>query len=1570
MKRLHAPLLLFLHLLLAPVAISANIYVDAGNTSGTEDGTLANPYNTIQEGVDAAADGDEIRVAQGTYNETVPLNQRQLTLKGGYNAGFTLNEPDVYVTNVQGIAGSAVFTLESCTNSQIEGFAISGGLQGIVIGEDPLQWPPITNNITITNNLIENNGSVGLNGTFGGGIGFSGNNVSITNNIIRNNIADRGAGIANNDDADNFLIQNNLVEDNNGQEDHGGGMYLTGNGDIINNIVQGNTTGDFVGYGWGGGIITLIGTVNSSGNIIRNNFAESRGGGFFVDEGGTAYLNNELIYGNSSNSDGAAIYVDQSYLGVQSNVQIISCTIVDNISNEGPWGAGGNGIFIENSTVDVSNCIFWNNANDEFYADATSTLNISYSLTDEAWAGAGNKTDNPKFVDAANNNYRLKSTGGHWNEPSSTWVTDAEDSPALDAGDPTSSYANEPMQNGGRINMGYYGNTTTASKAAFALPPTASFTYVPSSPVCSGTPVIFTNTSTYNINNSWDFGDGNTSTEENPEHTYSTSGSYTVTLTISNYLGSDSEQATFIVNTAPTANAGGGFSIVAGASVQLNASGGVGYEWLPMSGLSDPFIANPVATPYVTTNYSVRVTSTNGCTDTDQLTVNVSSPPNVNNVWKTRGIGGGGALYAPSISPHNEADIYMACDMGELFYSKLGGSVWEPTHFTRFIASPRSRVQFTSNPDVLYAISTDGDSAAFPVKSTDGGQTWSPINDPTSGGAYFLYADPNATNRVLLTDYSRLYFSNNGGTSFTQVFDSGGFTSDGLYMGGVFWNGNDIYVGCALGLLLSNDGGGTFNVQSVSGDLPANSGFLSFSGALEGGTLRLFAVARATLAMWPDMQASEYWNDQQIYRLDVGDPNGWQAINAGIDAASFPFWIAASPDETDVVYVAGSSQTSFPTVYKSTDGGLNWTAIFLAQNNENTYIGWHGVGGDRNWWYGECALGFTVAPGNPDMAMITDFGFAHITTDGGQTWHQLYVNTADENIPGDLSNTGQNYHSIGLENTSAWWLTWTSPNDMWACYTDIRGIRSEDSGDSWSFDYTGMGYNSSYYSLEHPNNGNLYLAVASIHDIYQSTYLSDARIDPGTGEVLYSTDGGETWQSLHDFEHPVLWLALDPNNTNRMYASVAHSADGDVYVTNNLNAGAASTWTRLASPPRTEGHPFNIHVLNDGTLLATYSGRRTGAGFTTSSGVFTSTDGGATWTDVSIPEMYRWTKDVVIDPHNPTQGTWYACVHSHWGAFPNEVGGIYKTTNRGVSWTLLVYSYRVESCTINPQNSDEMYFTTEFEGLWKTDNLTAANPTFELVEEYPFQHPTRVFYNPYDNDKVWVVSFGNGMRVYDAAAPPLLIKASMLLEGAYNGANMNTTLAAEGSIPNAQPYDQSPWDYTTGTESLAVIPNDMVDWVLLELYDLNFNLMARRAVVLRNDGVLTDLDGSESIAFAGMAAGNYRIIVRHRNHIDVLSATAVALPNAISYDFSIASNVSGGAVQLADVGGGKYALKAGDFDGNGVISVADYNIFKVQMSQMNGYFAADADLDGNVVVQDLNRHNANSSAIGVTEVRY
>src|SRR4029079_12044965 len=123
---------------------------------------------------------------------------------------------------------------------------------------------------------------------------------------------------------------------------------------------------------------------------------------------------------------------------------------------------------------------------------------------------------------------------------------------------------------------------------------------------------------------------------------------------------------------------------------------------------------------------------------------------------------------------------------------------------------------------------------------------------------------------------------------------------------------------------------------------------------------------------------------------------------------------------------------------------------------------------------------------------------------------------------------------------------------------------SGDGGNSWAFNYSGLSLNTVYRFAKKVGGTTLYAATSSIHDMYQSTRLQDAVLDAGnaTGQVLFSNDNGSSWQVLHNFNHPVYWIATDPNNVNRMYASVVNfnANEGGIWVSSDIQNGASSTW--------------------------------------------------------------------------------------------------------------------------------------------------------------------------------------------------------------------------------------------------------------------------------------------------------------------------------------------------------------------------------------------------------------------------
>lgn len=228
------------------------------------------------------------------------------------------------------------------------------------------------------------------------------------------------------------------------------------------------------------------------------------------------------------------------------------------------------------------------------------------------------------------------------------------------------------------------------------------------------------------------------------------------------------------------------------------------------------------------------------------------------------------------------------------------------------------------------------------------------------------------------------------------------------------------------------------------------------------------------------------------------------------------------------------------------------------------------------------------------------------------------------------------------------------------------------------------------------------------------------------------------------------------------------------------------------------------------------------------------------------------------------------------------------------------------------------------------------------------------------------------ISVKEATGIPVKASIKAYLGGAYIGnASMRTDLYDNGLVPDVQPYYISPWNYN-GEECIDQLPNNMVDWVLLELRnasDANV-VVEQKAAILLSNGDIVDANDTGVSFFNIENNESYYIVVRHRNHVAVMSSVAVPLPNPNPYNFGADVSYAAGIGQLQASSDGTFTLHAGDMNSDGIISVDDFNIYTNQAATINTYTNGDCNLDRVVSVDDFNVYQPNASVIGIPEIRY
>ncbi len=154
----------------------------------------------------------------------------------------------------------------------------------------------------------------------------------------------------------------------------------------------------------------------------------------------------------------------------------------------------------------------------------------------------------------------------------------------------------------------------------------------PITQACAPVDVRFPNRSVNGVTYTWDLrlqGSNTpllTSANTDESFRFTVPGTYIVTLTARNnaICRTDVTLQTLVIGTGGL-NVSPAATICPGETVQLNATGGTTYLWSPATGLNNPTVANPVASPSVTTTYTVRSQTALGCQLSNTVTVTVSA---------------------------------------------------------------------------------------------------------------------------------------------------------------------------------------------------------------------------------------------------------------------------------------------------------------------------------------------------------------------------------------------------------------------------------------------------------------------------------------------------------------------------------------------------------------------------------------------------------------------------------------------------------------------------------------------------------------------------------------------------------------------------------------------------------------------------------------------------------------------------------------------------------------------------------------------------------------------------------
>lgn len=258
-------------------------------------------FTDVQAAINAAAADDVIKIAAGEYNTNATIN-KNLTLRGGYNADFSQWDPELYPTKLNANNSNRVVYASGPITLTLEGLDMLNGFSG----NSGAGIYAVNVNLRVFDCIIENNRvNPNFNGNFGVGLYLSGGSLYMQNTIVQGNQPnpggdyshDGGGMYANNTTVEIYDSQflNNIAAFEGGSCGTGGGIRLENCNSVLQRVTFRNNAATSCNNG-GGGLWTRIGSLS----LLDSTFDGNTNGGAVVQTAG-ALVDGNTFSGNTGN---------------------------------------------------------------------------------------------------------------------------------------------------------------------------------------------------------------------------------------------------------------------------------------------------------------------------------------------------------------------------------------------------------------------------------------------------------------------------------------------------------------------------------------------------------------------------------------------------------------------------------------------------------------------------------------------------------------------------------------------------------------------------------------------------------------------------------------------------------------------------------------------------------------------------------------------------------------------------------------------------------------------------------------------------------------------------------------------------------------------------------------------------------------------------------------------------------------------------------------------------------------------------------------------------------------------